>query len=69
MQKFDDELRKQERFVDKLVLTAEKILASCHPDAKREVSYHLRALRARWQQVWFVCVHYMCIILWIFNVQ
>jgi len=51
MQTFDEELRKQEHFVDKLVLTGNKILTSCHPDAKREVEYHVRALTARWQKV------------------
>ena len=51
VQKFDEELRNQPQFVDKLVLTGNKILTSCHPDAKREVGYHVRALTARWQQV------------------
>jgi len=51
VQKFDEELRKQQRFVDELVLTGNKILADCHPDAKRDVGYHLRALTARCQQV------------------
>jgi len=55
-QKFDEELRKQQRFVDELVLSSNKILAECHPDAKREVGYQLRAISARWQQVRTGCL-------------
>jgi hypothetical protein len=51
LQRFDEDLHGQAVFVDELVRVGSEILASCHANAKRTVSYHMTSISARWAQV------------------
>lgn len=56
LQKFEEDLMRQEANLRETLNIGHDIIKRCHPDAVSTLKHWLSALKARWEEVGIVCL-------------